>query len=121
MLSNVIVGPDEPVSFDGKSLFTNVPFSDTVTIIIELLAHDCQSLYLADLIEKYLTSTYNLLQGKLFQQNSGTPTDSPFSPVGTAFIVHYGGFAFDFVEKLSDSAPKVSSPEEAPHNFNRNV
>ena len=84
---------DLMVSFDVKSLFTNVPIDDVLIILMEKLQDD-ETLILGDrttmdpsctcicyLTELCLRSTYFAFQGQIFKQLKGTAMGSPLSPV----------------------------------------
>ncbi|MDA8031702.1 MAG: reverse transcriptase domain-containing protein, partial [Alphaproteobacteria bacterium] len=77
------------VSFDVKSLFTQVPVEDALVIIKDRLEHD-ESLsertamtpqQVCSLTELCLKSTYFMYGDQFFEQSEGTAMGSPLSPV----------------------------------------
>ena len=77
------------VSFDVKSLFTNVPIDDVLIILMERLQEDktlsdrttLDPYCICYLTELCLRSTYFAFQGQIFKQLKGTAMGSPISPV----------------------------------------
>lgn len=61
------------VRFDATSLLAKVPIPVSVAMIQYSLSRDYNSLDLAVLVEKWLTSTNFLFQGDFYKQSSGTP------------------------------------------------
>ncbi|XP_076655132.1 uncharacterized protein LOC143360299 [Halictus rubicundus] len=64
------------VSFDVKSLFTNVPITDSIEIIKNKIPEN-----LIPLVKHCLTSTYFLFQDTYYKQISGAAMGSPISPI----------------------------------------
>ncbi|GJQ71310.1 hypothetical protein Trydic_g11046 [Trypoxylus dichotomus] len=71
------------ISFDVTSLFTKMPIPDSVSMIEQLLEHNKKSLDLASLIDKCLTSTCFVFQGKFFKRISEAAMGLQLSPVVT--------------------------------------
>ena len=77
------------VSFDVKSLFTNVPIDDVLIILMERLQNDVtlsdrtnmEPSCICHLTELCLRSTYYAFQGEIFEQLKGTAMGSQQSPV----------------------------------------
>ena len=89
-IRNLTIEEDEcMVSFDVVSLYTNVPISDTLDIIRELLLNDDEYENkthipidkLMSLIEIVLTKTWYLFDGKYFSQTDGVAMGGPTSSV----------------------------------------
>ena len=72
------------VSFDVKSLFTNVPIDDALMILMERLQNgeslgdrtNLDPLCICHLTELCLRSTYFAFQGQIFKQLKGTAMDT---------------------------------------------
>ncbi|XP_015439279.1 PREDICTED: uncharacterized protein LOC107194204 [Dufourea novaeangliae] len=64
------------VSFDVKSLFTNVPFNDNINILKDKIPDN-----LIPLVHHCLTSTYFLFQDTYHEQVSGAAMGSAISPI----------------------------------------
>ena len=89
-IRNEIVGEDQVmVSFDVKSLFTNVPLDEALQVIRERLSSD-DSLSertglppdsLIRLLELFVRSTHFTFQGQVYEQTEGAAMGSPVSPV----------------------------------------
>ena len=89
-MSNLTLSEDTiMVSFDVKSLFTNVPVPEGLQVIREKLERD-QSLpertamsvdSILTLLEKCLNTTYFTYEGEFYQQNEGAAIGSPLSPI----------------------------------------
>ena len=77
------------VSFDVKSLFTNVPVDEALEVIQAKLLHDETLVertgipphYVTHLSELCLRSTYFVFHGAYYQQQEGAAMGSPVSPV----------------------------------------
>ena len=89
-IKNWVLQPtDLMVSFDVKSLFTNVPINDAMVILRERLEMDeslgdrtaMSPLQICDLTDLCLNSTYFSFQGQIYKQLKGTAMGSPLSPV----------------------------------------
>ena len=87
------------VSYDVTSLFTNVPLSETINILVDKAFTDdwfnttyglnLQKNQLAKLLE--IATTYQLFQfnGKLYEQTDGVAMDSPLGPsMANVFMCH---------------------------------
>ena len=93
------LSPDEIlVSFDVKSLFTNIPIDEAVRVIFEKmnenedLVSDRTSLTtdrIADLLELCLRSTYFMYQGEFFEQQDGVAMGSPVSATVANLYMEY--------------------------------
>ena len=83
------------VSFDVRSLFTNIPLSATIKLAADLNKTSQPDLNIS---EKGLTSLFNfatcethfLFKGKFYDQIGGVAMESPLAPVlANLFMVHY--------------------------------
>ena len=75
------------VSFDVKSLFTNVPLLETINIILNklfptefTLFHGFDKVSFKKLLELAVTDTHFLFNGKLYKQVDGMAMGSPLGP-----------------------------------------
>ena len=90
LVKDLKLGEDEiMLSFDVKSLFTNVPVQEAVDVILNILKED-ESLedrtvltpdVIAELLRLCLNSTYFVYQGKYYEQKEGAAMGSPVSAV----------------------------------------
>ena len=77
------------VSFDVKSLFTNVPVDETLEVVLRCLQDDDTLMdrtelppeRLTHLLELCLRTTYFTFQGSFYEQKDGAAMGSPVSPV----------------------------------------
>lgn len=67
------------MSFDVKSLFTNVPIVEAVDVIFQRTTLTADRI--ADLLELCLGSTYFCYKGEFFEQVEGAAMGSPVSAV----------------------------------------
>ena len=80
---------DMLVSFDVKSLFTNVPTDEAILVTKSTLEHDStlpertslMSDQIIDLLSTCVKSTYFQWRETYYQQSFGTPMGSPISPI----------------------------------------
>ena len=95
------------VSFDVKSLFTNVPLKKTINIILDriynknLINTSLKKRTLKKLILDCCTKTPFSINGQLFKQTDGVAMGSPLGPTLANIIMTV--FEDEFVRKLIDS------------------
>jgi hypothetical protein len=100
LLENVTLHEDElMVSFDVASLFTNVPVSETIDIIKQMvIQNDLPTEYMG-LIEFCLTSGYFVWRGEYYRQIEGVAMGSPIAPVVANIFME------DFERKALEGCP----------------
>ena len=118
MLSEVCLQPEEVmVSFDVKSLFTNVPVSEALEVTLQGLREDSalkdRTLLpperITHLLELCLRTTYFTFRSEFFQQQDGAAMGSPVSPVDANI----------YMEMFEDQA--LSSAQNRPRTWKRYV
>ena len=86
------------ISFDVKSLFTNVPILEALHVIRRQLESDdtlpsrstLSTSSIVELLHICLTTTYFSFEGQYYQQNDGAAMGSPLSPiVANIFMEHF--------------------------------
>lgn len=100
------------VSFDVKSLFTNVPLQEALQVIEQRLSTDVhlrsRTLLsiesIMELLRKCLTTTYFTFEGEYYQQDDGAAMGSPLSPI-VANI--YMEFFEEMAMNLSKTRPRL--------------
>ena len=105
---------DIQVSFDVKSLFTNVPIKEAVDVIFDKMTKDAERTSLlpervTELLELCLGSTYFGFQGEYYDQVSGAAMGSPVSAV-------VANIYMEFFEELA-----ISSSDIKPRIWKRHV
>ena len=90
LIKDLNLGPAEAmVSFDIKSLFTNVPVDETLSVIHQLLSEDdllnvrttLSDDQVTHLLELCLKNNYFVYQVQYYKQKDGAAMGSPVSPV----------------------------------------
>ena len=84
-----ITDNDLLVSFDVKSLFTQIPIDDALVIIAEKVQNDdtlierttLSATTVCELVEECLRSTYFQYRQSYWEQTEGSPMGSPLSPI----------------------------------------
>jgi hypothetical protein len=73
------------VSFDVKSLFTNIPVNESIQYLKEILDRQCNNHELIEdiinLVNTCLKQSYFCFEDKHYEQTSGLPMGNPLSPI----------------------------------------
>ncbi|XP_047990120.1 uncharacterized protein LOC125229344 [Leguminivora glycinivorella] len=82
IVQDIRIEPDEVmVSFDVESLFTNVPVTDSIEVVRNMMQENGIPSEYVKLLEHCLTTNYFLFRGQYYIQAEGVAMGSPVAPV----------------------------------------